>query len=123
MRELRPHLASAAAFIEQWRRQKAVGYRLWALWREAKPSTLAGFRVQDNLVHGLHLYVDDLVTGKTERGKGYGQQVLARLAIEGRALGCGKLVLDTPLTNVLAHRFYYRNGLIATALRFTMPLY
>jgi hypothetical protein len=27
-------------------------------------------------------------------------------------------VLDTPLTNVLGHRFYYRNGLLARALRF-----
>ncbi len=79
MRELRPHLASEAAFIEQWRRQKTAGYRLWALWNDGAPITLAGFRIQDNLVHGLHLYVDDLITGETGRGKGYGQQVLARV--------------------------------------------
>jgi hypothetical protein len=41
---------------------------------------------------------------------------------EGQALGCARLVLDTPLTNVLGHRFYYRNGLLATALRFGQTL-
>ncbi|MNT19214.1 hypothetical protein D3C72_1544650 [compost metagenome] len=41
-----------------------------------------------------------------------------RLKAEARAAGCRKLVLDTPLTNVLGHRFYYRNGLLASALRF-----
>ena len=44
---------------------------------------------------------------------------MARLKREAAALGCAKLVLDTPLTNVLGHRFYYRNGLLASALRFT----
>ena len=122
MRQLRPHLTSAAEFIERWRRQTSAGYRLLAIWRGEEPIVLAGFRVQDNLVHGFHLYVDDLVTLETARSSGYGQQMIARLAAEGRKLGCSKLVLDTPLTNVLGHRFYYRNGLLATALRFTMPL-
>ncbi len=122
MRQLRPHLASEAEFIERWRRQTSAGYRLLALWSDREPIALAGFRVQDNLVHGIHLYIDDLVTLETERSSGYGQQMMARLAAEGRKLGCGKLVLDTPLTNTLGHRFYYRSGLLATALRFTMPL-
>lgn len=122
MRQLRPHLTSEAEFIERWRRQASAGYRLLAIWMSEEPIALAGFRVQDNLVHGLHLYVDDLVTLETVRSSGYGQQMMTRLAAEGRKLGCGKLVLDTPLTNALGHRFYYRNGLLATALRFILPL-
>ena len=122
MRQLRPHLASEAEFIERWHRQNSAGYRLLALWNDREPIALAGFRVQDNLVHGIHLYIDDLVTMEAARSRGYGQQMMARLAAEGRKLGCGKLVLDTPLTNTLGHRFYYRSGLLATALRFTMPL-
>jgi hypothetical protein len=47
---------------------------------------------------------------------------MERLKAEGRARGCVKLVLDTPLTNTLGHRFYYRHGLLATALRFNMLL-
>jgi hypothetical protein len=41
---------------------------------------------------------------------------------EGRALGCRKLVLDTALENTLAHRFYYRQGLLAMSLRFNCLL-
>ncbi len=41
---------------------------------------------------------------------------------EGRSLGCKKLVLDTGLDNALAHRLYYRQGLLAQALRFNIPL-
>jgi GNAT superfamily N-acetyltransferase len=122
MRQLRPHLESEQEFIERWRRQAAVGYRLLAVWRGPKPVALAGFRVQDNLVHGPHLYVDDLVTDEASRRGGLGGVLMERLKAEGRALGCAKLVLDTPLTNTLGHRFYYRHGLLAAALRFNLAL-
>ena len=122
MAQLRPHLASEEAFVTRWRRQVAAGYRLLALWQAARPIALAGFRVQENLVHGRHFYVDDLVTDETARSSGHGRVLIHRLKAEGRALGCAKLVLDTPLTNTLGHRFYYRHGLVATALRFNVPL-
>ena len=122
MRQLRPHLLSDAEFAARWRRQAASGYRLVALWRGGRPVALAGFRVQENLVYGPHLYVDDLVTDEAARGGGHGARLIAWLAEEGRRLGCARLVLDTPLTNVLGHRFYYRCGLLATALRFGLPL-
>jgi hypothetical protein len=47
---------------------------------------------------------------------------MERLKVEGHALGCTKLVLDAALTNTLGHRFYYRQGLLATALCFNTPL-
>ena len=122
MAQLRPHLASDQAFVARWRRQVAAGYRLLALWQASRPVALAGFRVQENLVHGRYFYVDDLVTDETARGCGHGRVLIHRLKAEGRALGCAKLVLDTPLTNTLGHRFYYRHGLLATALRFNVPL-
>ncbi|CAG9174198.1 hypothetical protein LMG23992_02662 [Cupriavidus laharis] len=122
MRQLRPRLADTAEFIARWRRQQAAGYRLMALWEGGRPVALAGFRLQDNLVHGVHFYVDDLVTDESARSGGYGARLMDRLKDEARALGCTKLVLDTPLTNVLGHRFYYRNGLLASALRFNTDL-
>jgi GNAT superfamily N-acetyltransferase len=122
MRQLRPHLESEAVFLARWQRQVTQGYRMLALWHDGRPVALAGFRVQENLVHGAHFYVDDLVTDETLRSAGHGKQVMDRLKEEGRRLGCDRLVLDTPLTNVLGHRFYYRNGLLAAALRFNTPL-
>jgi GNAT superfamily N-acetyltransferase len=122
MRELRPHLASAAEFLERWRRQVTTGYRLLAGWEGDRPVALAGFRVQENLVLGRFLYVDDLVTLPEQRSHGYGAKLMTRLVQEARDRECCRLTLDTPLTNVLGHRFYYRNGLVATALRFGIPL-
>jgi len=122
MRVLRPQLTSEAEFIERWRRQSEQGYAIVALWRAQRPVALAGFRVQENLVHGRFLYVDDLVTTESERRHGHGARLLDHLKAEGRALGCRKLVLDTALENTLAHRFYYRQGLLAMSLRFNCVL-
>ena len=122
MRQLRPNLGSAAEFVERWARQKDAGYRLLVLWEGARPLALAGFRVQENLIFGPHLYVDDLVTDAAVRGGGLGRLVLNRLKAEGEASGLDLLVLDTPLTNALGHRFYFREGLLARALKFSCPL-
>ena len=126
MRQLRPHLASREEFIARWRRQAADGYRILALWLDhgphPGPRALAGYRITENLVHGKFLYVDDLIADRSERSRGYGARLLDKLKDEGRALGCVKLVLDTGLDNCLAHRFYFRQGLLAQALRFNIPL-
>jgi len=119
MRELRPHLASEDEFVTRWRRQTATSYRLLVLSEDGRPAALAGFRVQENLVHGRFLYVDDLVTRADRRGAGFGGALLDRLKQEAAELRCDKLVLDTPMSNFLGHRFYFRQGLLAKALRFS----
>lgn len=123
MRQLRLHLASADELAARWRHQRdTAGYRIVALWDERAPVALAGFRIMDNLIHGRFLYVDDLVAREGDRRAGHGAQLLAWLKDEARATGCSKLVLDTGLDNVFAHRFYYRQGLLARALRFSTEL-
>jgi GNAT superfamily N-acetyltransferase len=83
---------------------------------------LAGFRVQENLVHGRFLYVDDLVTDSGARGCGYGERLMQHLQEQARLTSCNRLLLDTPMSNCLGHRFYFRCGLLATALRFSLPI-
>ncbi len=122
MRQLRPNLATAAEFVARWQRQRTQGYRLLALWQDVRPVALAGYRIQENLVHGRHLYVDDLVTDVPARGAGHGHRLMRALIETAGAEACAKLVLDTPLANSLGQRFYFREGLLATALRCTMPL-
>ncbi len=122
MVQLRPHLVSADEFVLRWRRQVADGYRLMALFDDYRPLALAGFRAQENLVYGRYLYVDDLVTDEALRGGGHGEQLMTHLKQEAQTLGCGKLVLDTPLSNSLGHRFYFRIGLLATSLRFNIAI-
>ncbi|MGV2291599.1 GNAT family N-acetyltransferase [Trinickia sp. YCB016] len=122
MRQLRPHLASEREFVERWQRQSSDGYRLLAIWQGTQPVALAGFRVQENLIHGRFFYVDDLVTDESQRGAGHGQLMMDRLKFEARSLDCAKLVLDTALANSLGQRFYFRQGLLSRALRFYFDL-
>ena len=122
MAALRPHLASAAELVTRIARQRAAGYRVLAAWRAAAPVGLAGYRMSENLIYGAFVYVDDLVTAEAERGGGIGAQLLDGVADEGRRHGCRLLVLDTGLGNVLAHRFYYRQGLVARALHFSRDI-
>lgn len=122
MRELRPALADADTFVAQIARQYAAGYRLLAAWHGHVPVALAGYRVQENLLHGRYAYLDDLVATEPARRQGLGARLLDAVMAEARTADCRKLVLGTGLANALAHRFYYRQGLLATGLSFAMPL-
>ncbi|MDB6079776.1 MAG: putative acetyltransferase [Akkermansiaceae bacterium] len=122
MRQLRPRLGSAEEFLQRWHSQARGGYRLLVRWLGAEPVALAGYRLTESLIHGRHLYVDDLVSEATTRGQGHGAELLRYLKAEARDRGCEQLVLDSGLSNVLAHRFYYREGLLGEALHFSMNL-
>ena len=54
----------------------------------------AGFRVQDNLVHGRFVYVDALVIDASCRSRGYGKILIERLKAEAKLLNCARLLLD-----------------------------
>jgi ribosomal protein S18 acetylase RimI-like enzyme len=122
MLSLRPHLTGADELVERVTRQREAGYRLLAGWRGGVPVALAGYRVEENLIHGRFIYVDDLVSAESARREGLGARMLDGVAEIGRELGLKRLVLDTAIDNVLAHRFYYRQGLLARALRFSREL-
>lgn len=122
MRELRPHLADAATFIAQVRRQAGHGYRLLAAWQDNLIKGLAGYRIQENLLYGRFLYVDDLVAASDARRYGLGGMLIDALRKEAQRQGCAHFVLDTALGNALGQRFYFRQGLLAKGLHFSQPL-
>lgn len=122
MRELRTHLVDAAEMVDRVRRQHADRYRLLAAWRGREAVGLAGYRLTENLIHGRFVYVDDLVVREDERRGGLGAQLLDAVKEEARRLGCAKLVLDTAIGNALGQRFYFRYGMLPTALRFACPV-
>ena len=122
MQQLRPQLASASDLVAYWRTQVPQCYALLGLWVHGQPRALAGYRLQENLALGRFLYVDDLVTDDQCRGQGFGEQLMLHLQHIAREQQCHKLVLDTPMSNALGHRFYFRCGLLATSLRFNMPM-
>lgn len=122
MRELRPHLTDAAAFAAQLRRQVGQGYRLLAAWRDGQVQGLAGYRVQENLLYGRFLYVDDLVAAADARRHGLGGRLIDALREEAQRQGCAHFVLDTGLGNALGQRFYFRHGLLAKGMHFSQSL-
>jgi len=119
MQQLRPHLQDETDFMQRMARMRAQGYRLLAAWRADEPVALAGYRYEENLVHGRFLYVDDLIVTASLRGGQWGAKLLDRLQDLARDAGCARLVLDTGLSNALAQRFYFRQGLLTGAMRFS----
>ena len=123
MRQLRPHLPSADDFIARVRRMQNDGYRLLAVWQGDSPRALAGYRLQENLVYGgRFLYVDDLVTDEAARGTQWGARLIEATTRIADEAGCVRFVLDTGLSNALAQRFYFRQGLLTEAIRFGRTL-
>jgi len=122
MHELRPHLTDAATFIAQARRQAGQGYSLLAAWQGEQVKGLAGYRIQENLLYGRFLYVDDLVAVSDARRHGLGSKLIDALREEAQRQGCAYFVLDTALGNALGQRFYFRQGLLAGGMHFSQPL-
>jgi ribosomal protein S18 acetylase RimI-like enzyme len=122
MRQLRPRLESVEQFLDCHRRQSVSGYRLVAGWSDEAPVVLAGYRVSENLFHGQHVYVDDLVSDPAHRNKGHAAALLDFLQREAKALGCGQLVLDTAADNLNAQHVYQKSGMTPGGLHFFMKL-
>ena len=118
MMELRPHMKDADAFIRQVMRQREHGFRLSAAWCDGRIVGVIGFRLQENLLYGRFVFVDDLVVHKEFRSDGVGAQLLSVARAYARETHCRHFVLDTGLHMALAQRFYFRQGLLAHAMGF-----
>lgn len=120
--ELRPHLHGATAFADQVLRQRQQGYRLLAAYVDDTVCGLAGYRLQENLLYGRFVYVDDLIVTARLQRSGLGAELLRAVRQIATGLDCAHFVLDTGLHMALAQRFYYRQGLLAKGLHFVESL-
>lgn len=118
MQPLRPHLHDEADFAARISRMRAENYHLLAVWHGPNAVALAGYRFQENLLYGRFLYVDDLVVSPAHRREQWGARLLEELETIARTSNCRQLVLDTALSNAHAQRFYFRHGLLTSAMRF-----
>ena len=122
MHELRPHLSDSATYATQIAQQRTQGYRLLAAWLDGAIVGLAGYRLQDNLIYGRFIYVDDLVITASMHRSGLGGQLLQAARQQAIVLRCKHFVLDTGLHMALAQRFYFRQGLLARGMHFVEAL-
>ena len=123
MRELRPHIATEAEFLERVRRQEQNhGYRLIYVEDDGAPVAAAGYRFTEYLYSGPILYVDDLICLESHRGKGFAEALMRFMEAEAKATGCAQFHLDSGTHRIPAHHFYYRQGLTITSFHFQKPL-
>src|SRR3954465_12925366 len=124
--ELRPQRAPAATLVALADGQRATGYRLVGSFEpgEDDAAAVAGFRVQENLAWGRHLYVDDLITRSDRRGRGHGAALMRWLAKEACRAGCEALHLDSGVgpEREDAHRLYFNAGLRISSYHFQRPV-
>jgi GNAT superfamily N-acetyltransferase len=120
--ELRPQREPAGALVALADGQRPAGYRLVGSFEpgEEDAAAVAGFRLQQNLAWGRHLYVDDLVTRADRRGHGHGGALMRWLAVEACRAGCEQLHLDSGVgaDRADAHRLYFNAGLRISSYHF-----
>ncbi|MET9230380.1 GNAT family N-acetyltransferase [Lentzea sp. NPDC003310] len=123
MRELRPRLTDADEFVELVRGQRREGYRLVvSLDDDGRAVACAGFRHMTNLYAGSHLYIDDLSTLPSARGRGHASALLRWVDDEARRLGCVGVHLDSGTPRHDAHRLYLASGFVIPAFHFAKSL-
>jgi len=122
MGELRPHLQSADAFLEQVQRQQAQGYILGYVEADGEIPAVAGFRVAEFLAWGKIVYIDDLVTRGSARKRGYARQLMDAIVDYAREAGCASVQLDSGYTRNAAHRFYLKYGFELRSHHFGLDL-
>lgn len=121
MSELRPHVRRDD-FLGLVRLMESEGYRLAYVEHDGEVLAVAGYRISTNLHLGRHLYVEDLVTARAARSRGYGQELIEWLRAQARAAGCGYLDLDSGTQRDQAHKFYFRHGFTIASYHFSEKL-
>ena len=119
-RQLRPHLP--VDYAKRMAEIFATGVEMWIAVDGLNVLGVAVFRIIENTHAGRKLYVDDLVTDKTQRSKGVGKLLLDGLTDEARARGCHSIDLDSGTHRTDAHRFYFRERMVVRVFGFAKPL-
>lgn len=108
MAQLRSNL-TVDAFTTQIQEQIREGYELFALEDQSQVVCVAGFRRDDSLQYGPHIYVEDLVTIENSRHKGYGTFIIDQFVKIVQKYGLSGVLLDCGIQRDETHRFYFQN--------------
>lgn len=119
--ELRPFLKKEN-FLSQIRRQENQGYRLLFIEEDNRVIAVAGFRLTENLFNGKFIYIDDLITSKNKRSKGYGDKLLKWIIAFAKENNYRTIDLDSGVQRFNAHRFYLRNKMNILSHHFSLEI-
>jgi len=119
--ELRPHLSSLSddELATRVLTQIAQGYTLsYVDDGGAEALSMIGWREQNNLYYGRHIYVDDLSTLPDARGRGFGGTLLDHVTAIAVQRGIARVTLDSGHARTTAHRLYMNKGFVISAHHF-----
>jgi len=118
---LRPML-KRENFVSQIRDLQKEGYHLLYIEEKDKTVAIAGYRVYTMLYCGKMLYLDDLSTLESHRGKGYASQLLNHLKEIALEQDCVSLQLDSGPGRTTAHKLYFKEDFTISAYHFHKKL-
>jgi GNAT superfamily N-acetyltransferase len=117
VRQLRPALSEAEFTARARAAAAADGYTLYGAFDGPACVGVLGLRRLVDLLHGPHLYIDDLVVAEGVRSRGVGAALLRFAESLGAEAGVG-LRLCTGIDHWPARRFYEREGWAARAVAY-----
>lgn len=106
---LRPHLIKSE-FLALIRDLQSTGYILAFIEEGNNATAIIGYRYLHFLYNGKHIYIDDLSTLSSARGKGYGSALLDFVKKEAQKQGLKTVTLDSGHHRHDAHRLYLKSG-------------
>lgn len=119
---LRPHLNKnnwSSMISEMMQNEK---YSIAGIMDQDKVVAFAGYRVMTSLHSGNIIYIDDLCTLESYRGKGLASQLLAHVKAIATSTHLDAVVLDTGFDNNTAQKLYLKNGFQLSAVHLSCYL-
>ena len=105
MSQLRTEL-QVDEYVKLLNKMTKEGYRLFGLLEGNQMKSLIGLAIRTNFYNKSHVYIYDFVSDKTERSKGYGQQLLLYIHQWATEQGMEYIALESGIQRTEAHRFY-----------------
>ena len=119
---LRPHLDKNkwhSMISEMMQNEK---YSIAGIMENDKFVAFSGYRVTTSLHTGNIIYIDDLCTLESHRGKGLASKLLEYVKEIALSAGMDALVLDTDFTNNTAQKVYFKHGFKLAAVHLASDL-
>ena len=109
-------------FLAKIKEHQESGYMLAYGADKGQVVSVAGFRFTKTLAWGKIMYVDDLITDKKQRSKGYGDSITNWLMDYAKENSCDEFHLDSAVWRYAAHRFYFRKRMEISGYHFQVGL-
>lgn len=113
---LRPHLNKDTWLTTINEMRKNEKYALKGIYDKDQIVAFIGYRKMTTLHSGCIIYIDDLCTVESHRGKGLGGKLLACVKTIAESEHLDAVVLDTGFDNNTAQKLYFAKGFELSAV-------